>query len=466
MKKIISILMAGLLIITGIPFIAITAADDQLLDPFTVLDIESLGGYYQIIGIKEGSAGKLIIPETYSAGPVKYIAEGAFKNATGLTEVIISSNIERIDAEAFAGCTSLTRVEFFSTTKTIAEDAFDNCPAVFYAPAGTYPLEYAAEHGIEAHEIVHNYYKITYNTILSGEEITQEYSYIENSTVQIRMTADPKEGYDFYGWIDQNGTEYKNVTNIIMPKEDLILNPVYRKIHQIIFLAGDVDNLIGKTDRMLEKSYGIQFELQAASVFSRSGYILNYWLCDADGEIYTPGATYSMPDTDVHMTAVWSPKKYTFTFKANNGTSDTFTAQGIYREDMKMPECPFTKDGYHFAGWKYGNNAPIYQAGDIFEIPTLATGLNPAQFSAQWEEGDPPDIDIPVFTCGDLLGDGEINTADLIFLAKFTSGRISELTATQKLAADTSGDKKVNADDLLILIKYMTGEITSLPFSQ
>lgn len=460
MKKIISIIIAGLLLITSVPFAA-SAEDIAFLDPYDVLEFESLGGWYQITGIKEGASGKLVIPETYSAGPVKIIYDGAFKNATGLTEVIFSQNLEIIGEEAFAGCTSLTRVEFFNSVTEIAENAFNDCPVVFYAPAETYPLTYAAENGIEAHEIVHERYTITYSTVIEGLDFVIDFEYYENTNIQIKMNADPKEGSEFFGWADQDGKEYKNGSYTVMPSKNLILTPVYRKIYRVYFLTGDVDNIVGKTEYMLEKSYTTKFELQASSVFSRSGYNLSYWLCEESGEQFTPSSTFTMPESEVHMYAVWSPKKYTFTFKANNGTSDTFTASGIYREGMEMPECPFTRPEYHFVGWKYGNETAIYMPGDIFELPTLKTGVNPAQFSAQWELGE-EDI-IPEFTYGDFTGDEKTTISDLIILAKAISNKYT-LSVSQKYAADTNGDGKVNGDDLLVLIKFISGEIKTLPF--
>lgn len=66
------------------------------------------------------------------------------------------------------------------------------------------------------------------------------------------------------------------------------------------------------------------------------------------------------------------------------------------------------------------------------------------------------------YLCGDVNCDGDINTADIILLAKKLTGRI-ELTSAQTLNAKTTSSEAVNADCLLALIKYMTGEVISLP---
>lgn len=63
---------------------------------------------------------------------------------------------------------------------------------------------------------------------------------------------------------------------------------------------------------------------------------------------------------------------------------------------------------------------------------------------------------------GDINGNGEINTADLILYAKYCATRVTVQSLSQK-NSDCNNDGRLDADDLLFLIKYMTGEITEFP---
>lgn len=63
---------------------------------------------------------------------------------------------------------------------------------------------------------------------------------------------------------------------------------------------------------------------------------------------------------------------------------------------------------------------------------------------------------------GDINNNGEVNTADLISLAKYLSGRIG-IDSIDAEAADCYYDSRVNSDDLLTFLKYLTGAVKELP---
>lgn len=69
--------------------------------------------YYTITGVSElrpESLTDLIIPETYSGLPVRYIYGGAFNNASWLTSIFIPDTIIGITGAAFSNCTSLGKI--------------------------------------------------------------------------------------------------------------------------------------------------------------------------------------------------------------------------------------------------------------------------------------------------------------------------------------------------------------------
>ena len=68
---------------------------------------------------------------------------------------------------------------------------------------------------------------------------------------------------------------------------------------------------------------------------------------------------------------------------------------------------------------------------------------------------------VPVDT-GDVNGDGEINSYDLITLNKYLARQI-ELNDLQIAAADTLKDGSVTSADATILRRYILGKYKSLP---
>ena len=81
---------------------------------FDVIEGSSSSTPTVAISDDEGASGQLEIPEKVTHNGVEYkvteIAEGAFQNNTGLTEVSIPASIVSIGANAFAGCTSLKSI--------------------------------------------------------------------------------------------------------------------------------------------------------------------------------------------------------------------------------------------------------------------------------------------------------------------------------------------------------------------
>lgn len=62
--------------------------------------------------------------------PVRSVRSSAFKNCTGITEVILPEAVSYIGPSAFAGCTAMTRITIPKKLSTIAGNAYDGCTAI------------------------------------------------------------------------------------------------------------------------------------------------------------------------------------------------------------------------------------------------------------------------------------------------------------------------------------------------
>ncbi|MDR0918148.1 MAG: InlB B-repeat-containing protein [Oscillospiraceae bacterium] len=486
MKKIISLFLAFAMMLTALPTIVLPAfAEDTPIIPTSVLKISQNEDWiFEISECPKDVQGKLILPDWSGVSAVEGIAAGTFQDCTGITEVLSSINLNSIGDNAFAGCTSLTKFEFFYNIKSIGANAFKDCPVTFYidinSPALDTIVAYAEDNNIPYELMEHKYYTITYDVNggaykdipnFDPEEVYETFKSenMQSSLITISSAAPKKVGCEFWGWEDEDGNLYQSGSSMLMIGKDVTVTPVYRMIYRITFHAEDyentptvVSNIVGSKQRYFDKEEFIDFELQATSAFSCKGYKLSKWYCPQNDTTYNAGASFQMLSENVDMYAVWNPVSYKFTFKANNGTSDSFTASGVYTQGLVMPECTFTREGYHFTGWKYGTESTIYKTGDVFEIVALANGLNPKTFTAQWAEGD---ITTPIY--GDLDGDGIAGkTNDIVVLAKYLNNTIKLSSETlAKAQCDLTGDSAnaIDTSDLTALISYLLGEINSLP---
>ncbi len=68
--------------------------------------------YYTVIGRGAVVGGSIVIPSEIDGIPVLYIADGAFENDDGLTELTIPESIKEIGGNAFAECLNLAVINF------------------------------------------------------------------------------------------------------------------------------------------------------------------------------------------------------------------------------------------------------------------------------------------------------------------------------------------------------------------
>lgn len=271
-------------------------------------------------------------------------------------------------------------------------------------------------------------YTLSYDT--SGEDYTDvkdEYfpstSYLPGQAISLSKYTITRDGYTHMGWL-YNGYLFSTGDKLIMPAEDVVVEPNWYMYYKIYYEAGDVDRINGTSTFVYQRYETNTFDLANSSKISRSGFTLSGWLCDYDGEVYAPGSYFTMPASEVHFTAVWTPKTYTVVFSANNGTSQSIKISGETDTAITVPECTFTYSGYEFAGWKYGDT--IYQPGEEFVIPGALPGLG-ISLTAVWvESGSDDDVVYDSFelvVARQQYANGEITADELTEVADRVIGR-------------------------------------------
>ena len=75
----------------------------------------------------DGEGGKVVVDDSYYGMKVTVIDEGAFKDCSTITSVVLPDTVTEIREEAFAGCFSLRSVSFGSGLRVIGDSAFKQC---------------------------------------------------------------------------------------------------------------------------------------------------------------------------------------------------------------------------------------------------------------------------------------------------------------------------------------------------
>lgn len=77
-----------------------------------------------------GLGGDVVIPEEIDGFPVRILDRDVFRDVTGLTSVVIATNITAIYNNAFSGCRGLTTVSLSATLENLREGTFTHCTSL------------------------------------------------------------------------------------------------------------------------------------------------------------------------------------------------------------------------------------------------------------------------------------------------------------------------------------------------
>lgn len=113
--------------------------------------------YYIVKGRGECTSNKILIPNYYNDLPVKEIGSTAFREDETLEEVIIGSNVEKLNLQPFGLCKSLTKVEFMKNSKlhTLGRYSFNGCSLTYlFVPKGITEIPEGCFAGFDGEEII------------------------------------------------------------------------------------------------------------------------------------------------------------------------------------------------------------------------------------------------------------------------------------------------------------------------
>ena len=270
------------------------------------------------------------------------------------------------------------------------------------------------------------HYELTYNKNADDATGTMDIQTVavdaDNKKVTVADCGFTRPGYRFVKWQkDNTNTYYVSGVNIDLTS-DFTLYAQWEKEYIVTY---DAD---GGTTSCVDNNGYIKGEQVTVcnEVPTKTGHTFLGW--SYGNNTYTAGETFTMPASDVTLTAEWTINEYTVTWRPNGGNWDGSTDNKVdtyeYGATIIKPADP-TREGHRFDGW----DAEI----------AATMGIGNLTYTAQWtrvykitwyENGVPSYTEVPsdnpVVTWEDNIADcGEKKfygwTADNTFVSHATT---------------------------------------------
>ena len=208
-----------------------------------------------------------------------------------------------------------------------------------------------------------NAYQIIYNLNGGTNATTNPATYtIESEDI---VLANPlKKGYSFNGWFDNNDNQVLKIAHGSFG--NVTLNARWTANNYTITFNAN-SGTVNPTSIVV--TFDKEYTLPTPT---RNYYGFAGWY-DDNGNKWADG-TYTR-DSDLSLTAHWTPDSYTITYNLNNGTNNPSNPSSYTIEDEITFSDP-SRVGYHFDGWTDTNGSPITG------IPLGSTG--PITINANW----------------------------------------------------------------------------------
>ena len=223
--------------------------------------------------------------------------------------------------------------------------------------------------------------KYTVTFVVDGED----YFTLETSGKSaIELPPNPtKDGYEFVGWYFDVNVWLNPCNSTSFANENLTANvTVYarweliKETYSVTFVGGT--GATGDAPTMEAKAEGDKFDLPK-NTFVKEDYDFDGWF---DGQTkYAAGDEYVMPSYAVTFTAQWVlTPKFNVAFVGGEGAvgTDPEIEDKKEGEVITLPENPYTKEDYIFAGWSDGEKT--YLAAATYTMPK-----KDVEFVAVWE---------------------------------------------------------------------------------
>ena len=291
------------------------------------------------------------LPTTMPAEDLTVTAQWTINSYDITVNQVTGGTITVTVAGATAGTTTNTTADFESWIQLseVTEDGYtfvdylvtDEDGEIIETPNNGFSMP-ASDVTVSATFTVNNY-TITY---MDGNDVLDVDTFAFGAT--ITPIANPtQEGYTFNGWTPALPTT--------MPAEDLTVTAQWTvnsydiTVNQVT--GGTITVTVAGATAGTTTNTTADFEswIQLSEVTEDGYTFVDYLVTDEDGEIIeTPNNGFSMPASDVTVSAIFTVNDYTITYMVDNTVYDVDTF--AYGATITLVDNP-SKEGYTFAGW-------------------------------------------------------------------------------------------------------------------
>ena len=164
--------------------------------------------------------------------------------------------------------------------------------------------------------------------VTTGVYAPTEHSEGESVTVAANPTG---TGYTFSGWTAPGDVTVNDNGTFTMPDKSITFTGKWiANKHSVTYKDGtETLSTLSKNDVAYDTNVTVKS-------YSKEGYKLTGWKSDADNITYSPDQTFTMPDKDVTLTAVWE-EDTTTTTEPENPTSEINAMYFVLTPSMTAP---------------------------------------------------------------------------------------------------------------------------------
>ncbi len=467
MKKLLSTLLAIMLIISVVPLGAFSFSASAETDGYYTYTIEN--DEATITDVDTSISGDITIPDTLGGYPVTSIGDSAFSSCASLTSITIPDSVTSIGDGAFENCTSLTSITIPNNVTSIGNSVFIWC----------YSLT-----AINVNE--DNEYYCDIDGVLFDKDVTTLIQYPmgkANISYTIPASVTSIGRYAFYSCDgltditipnsvtsigDYAFVECDSLASIVIPNSVVCIGDgVFSRCNSITSITIP-DSVTSVGNRVFFNC----LNLTEIIVDEK-----NDFYCSVDGVLFDKDkktliqnpsgkdtATYTIPN-GVTSISDWAFSRY-------DSLTDIIIPNSVISIGENAFDCCTSLksivifDGVTSIGdYAFSN---CYRLTDVWYIGSendksnISIGFSNVELiNATWHYIDSfCDIDCNIcgvarpYVLGDSSGDGVINGRDAVMLLQYVSGWNVDI---MDAAADVNADGKVNNKDYVLLVRYLNG---------
>lgn len=190
---------------------------------------------------------------------------------------------------------------------------------------------------------------ITYTDEALENDTALLHSYLEGAVTLLKNPSITKAGFAFIGWINEAGQVIDRIDSTI--RGSITLTAQWKNMKHDLY----IDSSLNEQTKVVEKEAGQSYTITAEDK-TDAGYDFNKWI-SPDGSVDVAAAqqngraiTFTMPEKDAHLKAVYTPKEYTITYH-NTETVGINLNPKTYTYGSKFALLDVIQDGKIFNGW-------------------------------------------------------------------------------------------------------------------